>query len=153
MGLYLIKIRSLIGRTVLLLKPPQSPHCYLGAVDHLKNSPPPLVTLQARSYRAYRATKTLLFSRPLILLRCVTEIKFAQNLHWLGNLTLELSFPVHCISNCKLNGISRTNISKVTLNADNELPTLQSGSVVRSGSPAGLGGGVKMCSGAWNCGP
>ena len=49
-----------IGRTVLLLKPPQSPHCYLGAVDH-GIFPPPLVTLQARSYRAHRATQTLLF--------------------------------------------------------------------------------------------
>ena len=29
-----------IGRTVPLLKPPQSPHCYLGAVDHAKNPPP-----------------------------------------------------------------------------------------------------------------
>ena len=39
-----------------------------------KNSPPPLATL--RSYRANRATQTLLlFSNPLILLRCVTEIK------------------------------------------------------------------------------
>ena len=42
-----------IGRTVLLLKPPQSPHCYLGAVDHAKIFPPPLVMLQAWSYRAY----------------------------------------------------------------------------------------------------
>ena len=57
---------------------------------------------------------------PLILLRRVTEIKFAQNLRWLGNLTLELVFPAHCISNWKLNGISRTNISKVTFNAANE---------------------------------
>ena len=28
-------------RTVSLLKPPQSPHCYLGAVDHVKIPPPP----------------------------------------------------------------------------------------------------------------
>ena len=35
-------------------------------------------------------------------------------------LTLELAFPTLCISNWKLNGISKTNISKVTLNATNE---------------------------------
>ena len=29
-----------IGRTVPLLKPPQSPHCYLGAVDHATKIPP-----------------------------------------------------------------------------------------------------------------
>ena len=42
--------------------------------------------LQARSYRVYQATKTLLFSSPFILLRCVMEIQFAQNLRWLGKL-------------------------------------------------------------------
>ena len=31
----------IIGRTAPLLKPPQSPHCYLGAVDHAEKSPPP----------------------------------------------------------------------------------------------------------------
>ena len=56
-----------IGRTPPLLKPRQSPHCYLGAVDHAKNTTHrPLVTLQARSYRAYGATQTLLFSSPLV---------------------------------------------------------------------------------------
>ena len=76
-----------IGRTcsVPLLKPPQIPHCYLGAVDHTKIFPPPMATRQARSYRVNWATQTLLFSSPLILLRCVTEIKFSQNLRWLGN--------------------------------------------------------------------
>ena len=34
----------------------------------------------------------------------------------------------------------------------NELPTLQLGPVVRDESP-GLGGGVKLCSGAWKRGP
>ena len=53
--------------------PPPNPH------------PPPLATRQARSYRANRAPQTPLFSSPLILLRCVTEIKYAQNLRWLGN--------------------------------------------------------------------
>ena len=78
-------LNRFIGRTASLLKPPQSPHCYLGAVDHAKNFPPPLATCQAWSYHANRATQTLLFSSPLILLRCVMEIKFAQNLRWLGN--------------------------------------------------------------------
>ena len=58
---------------------------------------------------------------PLILLRCITEIKFAQNLCWLGN-TLVLTFPAHWISNQKLNGIYWTNISKVALNATSERP-------------------------------
>ena len=37
-------------------------------------------------------------------------------------LTLELAFPAHCILNYKLNGISRTNVTKVALNAANEHP-------------------------------
>ena len=32
--------RTRIGRTVPILKPPQSPHWYLGAVDHAKIPPP-----------------------------------------------------------------------------------------------------------------
>ena len=60
-------IVSVIGRTVPLLKPPQSPHCHLEAVEHAKNFPPPLATLQARSYRTNRATQTLLFSKPFDL--------------------------------------------------------------------------------------
>ena len=38
-----LQIKSVIphiGRTVPLLKPPQSPHCYLGEVDHAKKFPP-----------------------------------------------------------------------------------------------------------------
>ena len=50
-------------------------------------------------YRANRATQSLLFSSPLILLRCVTEIKFAQNLALTWKLTLKLEFPAHFISN------------------------------------------------------
>ena len=53
-------------------------------------------------------------------------------------LTLELAFPAHCISNLKLNGISMSNICKVTLNAANERPP-----VVRDGPSAGPGSGGK----------
>ena len=65
-------------------------------------------------------------------------------------LTLVLAFPAHCISNQKLNGISRSNISKVTLNAASErsLP-------YRCATDPLLGQevGGKMCSGAWKRGP
>ena len=44
--------------------------------------------------------------------------KICSKLALTWKLTLELSFPAHCILNWKLSGISRTNISKVTLNAD-----------------------------------
>ena len=47
--------------------------------------PHPWPHCKSRPYLGYRTTKTQLFSSPLILLRCVTEIQFAQNLHWHGN--------------------------------------------------------------------
>ena len=62
----MIKAKHVIGRTVPLPKPPQSPHCYLGAVDHATHTPH-------------------CSQKPFDLARCVTEIKFAQNLRWLGN--------------------------------------------------------------------
>ena len=111
-----------IGRTVPLLKPPQSPHCHLGAVDHVKILPPPLATRQARSYHAYRATQTPLFSKPLDLAQLCHGNKICSKPALTRKLTLVLAFPAHCISNCKLNGISWTNISKITLNTANERP-------------------------------
>ena len=79
--------------------------------------------------------------------------KICSKLALTWKLTLEFSFPAHCISNWKLNGKSRTNISKVILNAANELPMLQLGPVVCDGPPVGLAGGVKLCSGAWKRDP
>ena len=145
-----------IVRTVPLLKPPQIPHCYLGAVDHVKKSPPPLVTLQARSYRAHRSTQTLyrahcmVHSDPIVLKPFdLTQVchgnKICSKLALTLKLTLELSFPAHCISNWKLNGISRTNISKVVLNAANELPRLRR--TPPTPIPSGPRGGGKMWSG------
>ena len=93
-------VEKTIGRTVLLLKPPQSPHCYLGEVDHArKNSPPNLAPRQARSYRANWATQTLLYSKPLDLAQVChgNEICSKPVLTW--KLTLVLAFPAHCISN------------------------------------------------------
>ena len=117
--------------------------CYLGAVDHPKKFPLPLVTLQARSYCTHQATQTLLFAKPFDLTQVCHGNEICSKLVLTCKLTLELSFPAHCISNWKLNGISWTNIRKVTLNVANELPTLQSGPVVRDGPPAGPGGGGK----------
>ena len=75
-----------IGRTVPLLKPPQSPHCYLGEVDHAKKFPPtPGHTVEPGLIALIGPLRPYCSQSPLILLRCVTEIKFAQNLRWLGN--------------------------------------------------------------------
>ena len=84
-----------IGRTVPLLKPPQSPHCYLGEVDHAKKFPPPLAIRQVRSYRANWATQTLLFSKPLDLAQVCHRNKICSK----PALTLVLAFPAHCIWN------------------------------------------------------
>ena len=88
-----------IGRAVPLLKPPQSPHCYLGEVDHAKIFPPPLATRQARSYRANWATQTLLFSKPFDLAQVCHENKICSKPALTWKLTLVLAFPAHCISN------------------------------------------------------
>ena len=72
---------NIIGRTVPLLKPPQGPHCYLGEVDLAKkSSPPPPATRQAGLIALIGPLRPYCSPSPLILLRCVTEIKFAQNL-------------------------------------------------------------------------
>ena len=85
-----------------------------------KNSPPPLATWQSRSYRTNWATQTLLFSKPFDLAQVCHENKICSKLALTWKLTLEMAFPAHCIWNWKLNGISRTNISKVTSNSANE---------------------------------
>ena len=115
----------------------------LGRLTTPKNFPLPLVTLQARSYCTHQATQTLLFAKPFDLAQVCHGNEICSKLVLTCKLTLELSFPAHCISNWKLNGISWTNIRKVTLNVANELPTLQSRPVVRDGPPAGPGGGGK----------
>ena len=91
-----------------------------GGWPHEKFPPPPLATLQARSYRDSWTTQTLLFLSSFDLAQVChgNKICWKHALTW--KLTLKLAFPAHCISNWKLNGISRTNISKATLNAANE---------------------------------
>ena len=74
-----------VGRTVPLLKPPQSPHCYLGEVDHAKISPHPWPHGKPGLIALIGPLRPYCSQSPLILFRCVTEIKFAQNLRWLGN--------------------------------------------------------------------
>ena len=90
-----------IERTVPLLKPPQSPHCHLGVVDHSKNSPPPppLATRQDRSYPTNRATQTLLFSKPFDLAQVCHRNKICTKPALTWKLTLVLAFPAHCTSN------------------------------------------------------
>ena len=141
---------DIIGRTVPLLKPPQSPHCYLGAVDHVKFFSP--IPGHAASLVLSCHSDPIVL-KPFDLAQVCQGNKICSKLVLTWKLTLVLSFPANCISNWKLNGISRTNISKVTLNTTNKLPMLQSGPVVHDGPPAGLGGGVKLCSGAWKHGP
>ena len=74
-----------IGRTVSLLKPPQSLHYYLGAVDHAKNFPPTPGHMASPVLSRWSGHSDPIVLKLLILLRCVTDIKFAQNLRWLGN--------------------------------------------------------------------
>ena len=69
-----------------------------------------------------RATQTLLFSKPFDLVQVCHGNKICSKPALTWKLTLVLAFPAHCISNWKLNGISRTNINKVTSNAANERP-------------------------------
>ena len=91
--IFFVKVNcDLIGRTVPLLKPPQSPHCYLGEVDHTKISPPPLATRPARSYRANWANQTLLFSKPLDLAQVCHRNKICSKASLTWKLTLVLAF-------------------------------------------------------------
>ena len=90
-------ICRIIGRIAPLLKPSQSPQCYLGAVDHAKNSPHPWPHCKPRLIALIGPLRPY-YSSPLILLRCVTE-KQCSKLALTLKLTLELSFPAHCISN------------------------------------------------------
>ena len=109
-----------IGRTVPLVKPPQSPHCYVGAADHMKTFPPtPGHTASpVLSHLSGRLDPIAL--KPFDLAQVCHENKICSKLALTWKLTLKLAFSAHCISNWKLNGISRTNISKVTWNAANE---------------------------------
>ena len=52
--------------------------------------------------------------KPFNLAQVCHGNKICPKLALTWKLTLELTFPAHCISNWKLNGISRTNISKVS---------------------------------------
>ena len=66
---------SPIGRTVRLLKPPQSPHCHLGVVDHAKkNSPHPWLHGKPSLIALIGPLRPYCSQSPLILLRCVMEI-------------------------------------------------------------------------------
>ena len=90
-----------IGRTVALLKPPQSPHCHFGVVDHAKKftPSPPLATRQAWSYHANWATQTLLFSKRFDLAQVCHGNKICSKPALTWKLTLVLAFPAHCILN------------------------------------------------------
>ena len=77
-----------IGRTVPLLKPSQSPqsdNVILGRWTMRKISPHPWPHGKPGLIALFGPLRPYCSQSPLILLRCVTEIKFAQNLCWLGN--------------------------------------------------------------------
>ena len=108
------------GKKVSLLKPPHSPHCYLGAVDHSKKFPPTPGHTASQVLSHFSG-----HSDPFVLkfLWSCSGVSQKWNLlkTWVDwKVTLELAFPAHCISNWKLNGISKSIISKVALNAANE---------------------------------
>ena len=107
-----------IGITVPLLKPPQSPHCYLGVVDHVKNKFPPTPghTGSPVLSRLWGHSNPIVL-KPFDLAQVCHGNKICSKLALTWKVKVELAFPSHCISNLKLNGISRTNISKVTLHA------------------------------------
>ena len=138
--------RPHIGRRVPLLKPTQSPHCYLGAFDHTKKISPPLATLPSPVLSHLLGHLDPIVRKPFDIAQVCHANKICSKLALTWKLTLKLTFPAHCISNWKLNGISRTNISKVTLNAANERARCRR-------TPAAPGHGVKLCSGAWKRGP
>ena len=87
--------------------------------------------------------------KPFDLAQVCHGNKICSKLALTWKLTLELTFPAHW----KFNGISRTNISKVTLNAANECVRCSRGQWCMTDPPAGPGGWVKLCRGTWKLGP
>ena len=85
-----------------------------------KNFPLPLATLQEPVLSCLSGHLYPIVLKPFDLSQVCHGNKICSKLALTGKLTLELAFPAHCISNWNLNGISTTNISKVTLNAAND---------------------------------
>ena len=141
-----------IRRTVPLLKPPQSPHCFLGAVDHAKNFSPTPGHAASPVLSHLLGHSDPIVLKPFDLAQVCHGNKICSKLALTWKLTLELSFPAHCISNWKLNGISRTNVSSY-IKCRQRAADAAVGACGAWRNPAGLGGGVKLCSEAWKRGP
>ena len=92
----------IIGRTVPLLRPPQSPHCYLGVVHHAKIFP--LTPGHAASPVLSRLSghSDPISLKPFDLAQVCNGNKICSKLAWTWKLTLELLFPAHWILNWKL---------------------------------------------------
>ena len=103
-----------IGRTVPLLKPPQGSHCSAGEDDKKKFTPTP-TGHPAKHFRAYQATQTPLFSKPLMSpfdTQVCHERHICLRFHQILQVILEMAFSEHCAQIWKLNWISMTIISK-----------------------------------------
>ena len=78
---------------------PRAHTVILGRLTIWKNFPPSLATRQAWSYRANRATQTLLFSKSFDIAQVCHENKICSKPALTWKLILVLAFPAHCISN------------------------------------------------------
>ena len=88
-----------------------------GGWPRAKNFPHPWLHCQTRSYRAYRATKTPLFSNPLMSpfdTQVYHEHQICLRFHRILKVILEMAFSAHCTPIWKLNRISTTIINRVT---------------------------------------
>ena len=65
-----------------------------------------------RSHCAYRTNQTSLFSNPLMLLMCATNVKFAQEFIIYGKMISKTAFSAHNTLIWKLNRIIRISINK-----------------------------------------
>ena len=76
----------------------------------------PLPHCQSRSYRAYQATRTPMFSNPLMLpfdTQMCHEYQICLRFHRILKVILEMAFLAHCTQIWKLNRTCMTIISKV----------------------------------------
>ena len=110
-----------MGRTVPLLRPPQSPSTEPTLLSwriwpRKKVFPHLWPRCQTQFYRAYQATQTPLFSNPLISpfdTQVCHERQICLKFHRILKVILEMAFLAHCTQIWKLNRISMTIISKV----------------------------------------
>ena len=81
-----------------------------------KYFPHPWQRSQTWSYHTYQAIQTPLFPKPLMLpidTQVCHKHQICLRFHQILKVILEMAFSAHCTSIWKLNGISRTSISKI----------------------------------------